>query len=124
MPSRSDLNPTAMKQFTPHIGLVEVCGNKEHPYFIRRAGARWEDVYGPMTGKYLSDFLPPNVAETWYEAFDHVRDGKAPVRLTAEVDFKKKTWLSIEMLIAPLGEQETVTMLLTCFVSWSRTALY
>jgi len=124
MPSRTDLNPIAMKQFTSHIGLVEVREDRKGAYYIRRAGSQWENVYGAMTGKYLSEFLPPAVAQTWIEAFDHVRFSKAPVRLTARVDFKEKTWLSIEMLIAPLGERESVTMLLTSFVSWSRTALY
>jgi hypothetical protein len=123
MPSRADLNPIAMKAFTNHVGLVEIRpGNGATPYFIRRAGTAWETVYGPMTGRYLNEFLPADVAETWIEAFDHVRHNKAPVRLTAKVDFQAKTWLSIEMLIAPLGDGDDVSMLLTNFVAWSTGA--
>lgn len=120
MPSRANLNPTQMKKFSPHIGLVEIKDQPgaAPPYFIRRAGSRWEDVYGPMTGKYIGEFMPPPIAAQWVEAFDRVRENKIPLRLTARIDFKNKRWLEAEIFIAPLGE-EYVNMLLTCFVSWA-----
>ena len=71
-----------------------------------------------MTGKLLHEFLPEEIEQTWREAFDAVRCRAVPVRLNAPVDFEAKNWLEIEMLIAPLGEGDTPTMLLTCFVAW------
>lgn len=123
MPSRADLNPVAMKKFTPHIGLVEV--RPQHngiTYFIRRAGMRWEEVYGAMTGKFITDFLPPHVVASWHEIFGEVLATKAPTRLISRVDFKNKRWLAVEQLIAPLGEQDDITMLFVSFVAWSHSA--
>lgn len=92
MPSRADLNPGAMKKFSPHVGLVEIRPQPDQPngiaYFIRRAGSRWEDVYGPMTGKFLTDFLPSDVAATWIDAFSRVHRKAKSVRLTARIDFQ------------------------------------
>lgn len=123
MPLRSDLDPRAMRQFTSHVGLVELRplegGNVD--YFIRRAGSKWEEVYGPMTGKLLADFLPSHIQPAWREAFGKVREAGTPVRLTAQVDFLNKNWLQIEMLIAPLGEGDVASMLFTSFVAWSKS---
>lgn len=120
MPLRADLDPVAMRKFTSHVGLVEIhsADRRTVDYFIRRAGSHWEEVYGHMTGKLLHEFLPEEIEQTWREAFDAVRCRAAPVRLNAQVDFETKNWLEIEMLIAPLGEGDAVTMLLTCFVAW------
>lgn len=122
MPRRADLDPAAMRKFTPHVGLVEIRPGEADcmDYFIRRAGSRWEDVYGQMTGKLLREFLPAYIEQSWRDAFDAVREAKAPMRLTARVDFQEKKWLQIEMLIAPLGEDDQVSMLFTSFVSWTK----
>lgn len=122
MPARADLNPGAMRKFTPHIGLVELRRDAgDNRYFIRRAGARWEDVYGAMTGKFLQDFLPAHLAEAWEGVFDSVAELAKPIRLTTQVDFEDKSWLEIELMIAPLGEQNAINMLFVSFVSWSKT---
>ena len=123
MPSRADLNPVAMKHFTAHVGIVEVRRNsRETEYFIRRAGTRWEDVYGQMTGKILQEFLPPHLAPAWQSVFDEVAAAAMPIRLTTQVDFENKTWLDIELMVAPLGDHGEVNMFLTSFVSWSKSA--
>jgi hypothetical protein len=123
MPTRADLNPVAMKAFTPHISIVELRpADPGTDYFLRRAGARWEDVYGAMTGKYMHDILPPHLLPCWQEIFEAATSSGKPVRVTTQVDFEGKTWLSIEMLVAPLGAEGTVNMLFVSFVSWSRAA--
>ena len=125
MPHRSDLDPVEMRKFTSHIGLVEIRHSEDRTldFFIRRAGTKWEYIYGPMTGKLLREFLPEEIEPSWREAFAAVYEAIAPLRLTAQVDFKGMSWLEIEMLIAPLGENDRVTMLLTCFVSRSMSAV-
>lgn len=123
MPSRADLNPVAMKKFSPHVGLVEVRQQDDSfNYFIRRAGMRWEEVYGPMTGKFIQDFLPSHVISSWEEIFGQVLTTKAPTRLISRVDFDNKRWLAVEQLIAPLGEDNDITMLFVSFVAWSNSA--
>lgn len=125
MPSRADLDPIAMRKFSPNVGLVEVrnAAGGGTDYFIRRAGQRWEDVYGPMTGRLIQDFLPPHLVPSWREAFDLVTEAKTPVRLRTAIDFRGQTWLETEILIAPLGENDSVSMLFVCFVAWSKSNL-
>jgi len=121
MPSRSDLKPTEMRKFTEHVGLVEVRHETDGQagYFIRRAGGKWEEVFGPMTGRYIQEFLPPQIEMRWREALGAVCESKAPVRITTRIQFQQKNWLKAELFIAPLGEEE-ISMLLTTFVSWSQ----
>lgn len=106
MPSRSDLKPTAMRKFTEHVGLVEVQHEAagEAGYFIRRAGGKWEEVFGPMTGRYIQEFLPPQIEMRWREALGAVCNAKAPVRVTTRIQFQQKNWLKAELFFAPLGE--------------------
>ncbi|MDE2134935.1 MAG: PAS domain-containing protein [Alphaproteobacteria bacterium] len=122
MPNRNDLDPVAMRKFTPHVGLIDIRKAEDGTtdYFIRRAGTKWEEVYGPMTGRYLWEFLPPEIEPNWREVFGAVQAAKAPVRVTTGIDFQGKTWLKAEMFVAPLGEGGDVSMLFMTFVSWSK----
>ncbi len=120
MPSRADLNPVAMRKFTQHVGLIEIRKEGSHiDYFIRRAGTKWEEVYGAITGHLLQEFLPPAIETSWRLVFDAVREARAPLRVTTRVDFQRKNWLKIEMFVAPLGEDGEVTMLFMTFVGWT-----
>ena len=121
MPNRADLDPVAMRGFTEHVGLVEVRRDTgvEVDYFIRRAGTKWEAVFGAMTGRLIQEFLPPEIETRWREVFDAVCQAKAPLRVTTDILFQNKSWLEAEMFVGPLGEGE-VSMLLLAFTSWSR----
>lgn len=118
MPQRSDLNPVAMRKFTEHVGLIDVRPDAETDYFIRRAGTEWERVFGPMTGKFIHEFLPPEIETRWRHVFGTVCGRVAPARATTGIRFQRKTWLQAEMLVAPIGDDE-VTMLFMTFVAWS-----
>jgi hypothetical protein len=122
MPARADLNPAAMRKFTAHIGLVEI-RHDEAPhveYFIRRAGGKWEDVFGTMTGRFIHEFLPPQIETRWRQVFDVVGEKKKPLRVATGIHFQGKTWLSTEMFVAPLGQAGEPDMLFVAFDSWSR----
>ena len=114
MPNRADLNPVAMRAFTEHVGLVEIRREQDVDYFIRRAGGRWEAVFGPMTGKLVQEFLPPEIETRWREVFDAVREARAPLRVTSGIRFQRKSWLEAEMFVGPLGDGD-VTMLFMAF---------
>jgi hypothetical protein len=121
MPSRADLNPVAMRGFTEHVGLVEIRrdAGAEADYFIRRAGTRWEAVFGPMTGRLIQEFLPPEIETRWRKVFDAVCNAGAPLLVTTDILFQNKSWLEAEMFVRPLGDGE-VAMLFLAFTSWTR----
>jgi hypothetical protein len=120
-PRRADLHPGAMRKFLPHIGLVTV--QREHEravYTIRQAGTAWEDIFGPMTGKRLGEFLPVAIQERWREVFDAVCDAVAPLRVTTRIEFQRKSWLKTELFVAPVRDgADAISMLFVCFDSWS-----
>lgn len=119
MPCREDLDPVAMRKFTPHVGLIEIHQqDTEIDYFVRRAGSRIEDVFGPITGRYIREFLPPNIEDRWRTVYGAVRTEKSPVRVTTKINFQNKNWLSTEFLVAPLGVDDEPSMLFLTFVVW------
>src|SRR5690349_4231620 len=62
MPARADLKPSGMKAFMANVGLVDIrMGPNRRDYFIRLSGSKWEEVFGPMKGKQIEDFLPPKI---------------------------------------------------------------
>lgn len=121
LPARADLSPAGMKAFMAHVGLIEIhSGPDRLDYFIRLAGSRWEEVFGHMGGRMISEFLPPHIEVRWRNLFDSVRERAMPVRSTTRIGFKNKSWLAAEMFVAPLSEDgRTISMLLMCFTSWS-----
>jgi len=113
MPSRKDISPQSMRTLVKHVALVEIRrgdgGNTD--YFIRIAGGKIEDVFGSITGHRLPDFLPPKIEERWRFIFDTELEAAAPLRMTSRVAFASKTWLKVELFLAPLGESGEIPML-------------
>jgi len=121
MPARADLDPAAMRKFTEHTGLVEIRRDSAPhvEYFIRRAGGDWERVFGAMTGRFIHEFLPPEIEMRWRRVFDAVCEKRAPARVTTGIQFQTKTWLTTELFVAPLGEGDEPNMLFIAFTAWS-----
>jgi hypothetical protein len=125
MPLRADLNPAAMRKFTQNIGLIDIRRDAAPhvEYFIRRAGSDWEKVFGAMTGRFIHEFLPPEIEMRWRRVFDAVREKKSPLRVTSGVQFQAKSWLTTEMFVAPLGEAGEPNMLFLAFTAWSGSGI-
>ena len=118
MPEFQDMAAASMQDFAGHIGFIEIRPESDGSvdYFIRLAGEKWEEIFGAMSGRYIHEFLPPAIEMRWRDAFDRVREAKAPARVTARIHFQLKFWLRAEMLIAPLGGK-SVSMLFMTFVA-------
>ena len=67
--------------------------------------------------------MPPEIEARWREVLDAVREAEMPARVTTGIGYKNKTWLRTEMLVAPLGMNAEVAMLLMVFVAWSKSRL-
>jgi hypothetical protein len=119
-PARRDITPQGMKDFVRNIGLVEIrtMADGHGTYFIRLAGAKIESVYGAITGKTLSEFLPAALEARWRMVFDAAIAERAPVRLATRVMFGGKSYLAAEVLLAPLGEGDVVSMLYAAVDVW------
>ncbi len=120
-PQRTDIAPAAMRKFIAHVGLVTIeSAGGRNLYTIRHAGTEWENVFGPMSGKRLDEFLPAAIENRWRDVFDSVCGAMAPLRVTTRIEFRGKTWLRTELFVAPLrGADDSLPMLFICFTTWS-----
>ncbi len=119
MPSRDDLQFSAMARFAAHIVLVDVraAPDTRTEYFIRLAGTQCEAVFGSVSGRTTIQVAPAHIEKRWRSVFDIVLNAKLPVRITAGIEFADKVWLETESLIAPLGRDGDVSMLFICFTA-------
>jgi hypothetical protein len=120
MPMRKDLSPQAMRAFLRHVALIEIRAGDDGrmDYVMRLAGVRIEDIFGPVTGRALGQFLPPQIETRWRFALDKAVEARAPLRAASRLTFAGKTWLQAEVLLAPLGEAGKVSMLLGALEVW------
>jgi hypothetical protein len=121
MPARADLDPRAMRGFLADMGLMETRKKADgtSDYFVRLAGTRTEQIYGPVTGKLISEFLPPEIEARWRGALDAAVAAGGPVRTIGRMAFQKRTWLEVECLVAPLGDDgQTISMLMIVVATW------
>lgn len=123
-PLREDLHPAAMAPFLRHVTLIEVrhLAMGEHSYRIRLAGTYVEQVFGPISGHRIDAVLPPPISVRWQKCFDTVCETERPLRLTGRVGFEDKSWLTGEVLLAPLGDEaRPIAMIFAAFV-WQQDA--
>ena len=121
MPSRADIEPRQMRSFMPHIALIDLrnAPDGSQDYFIRLAGTAIEQVFGRLTMRSISEFLPPEIEARWRGMLDAARDAVAPIRAVGRVAYQRKNWLECEVLIAPLSaDGETVSMLFVAVATW------
>ena len=120
MPSRSDISPSGMREFLPHVGLLDWSeDNGQTEFHIRLAGTRVEQLIGAATGKKLHEIAPPVVLKRWNMMYRLVCDEARPFRFTSRVTALGKDWLASEFLVAPLSDDgKTVNMLFGVLVAW------
>lgn len=121
MPSRADISPSALRSVLPQIALVDVPSAHDRPsaYVVRLAGEAIQQVFGPLTGRPIDEFLPQEVLERWIACFEATRTSAAPIRVTTpQVRYQGKTWLQSEVLLAPLGQDGKIFMLLAAVDTW------
>jgi hypothetical protein len=122
MPSRAQIDPIDMRGFLANVGLAEVTIEPRGAprYRIRLAGTIIEEVFGPVTGQPLDEALPPPIAERWRRIFDVAFAARAPIRATTRVIHEGKSFLTAEVLMAPLSEDEkTISMLFASGAFWT-----
>jgi hypothetical protein len=121
MPTRADISPREMREFLPHVGLIEslpLPGGGED-YFVRIIGGKVEEIFGSLTGQFVQNTLPPEIAARWRVILDEVRRSKVPLVATSRVAFNNWRHLKQEVFIAPLGEGDgEVRMLFGALDIW------
>jgi hypothetical protein len=90
MPARADISPKGMKEFMTNVGLIEARPTALGvDYVVRVAGSHCEEVFGPITGKSFSDFLPPDNEVRWRRVCDEARRTRGPLSATTRISFPR-----------------------------------
>ncbi|MEQ8281392.1 MAG: PAS domain-containing protein [Parvibaculum sp.] len=105
MPRRNDIRPEEIVPLLPHMVLFDITrmpgGGVD--LFPRLAGARFEEVFGPIHNRPLSTRLAPEILERWRVVARAMLEYGGPVRAVGNVLHEDKTYIRFELLLAPLG---------------------
>ncbi len=104
MPARADLDPVDMREFLANVMLAEVAAGPHGPEIrLRLAGTAVEAVFGPMTGKPLTEALPSNLVSRWLLIAETVLAARRPVRFVTRIAYQNQEFVTAEALVAPLS---------------------
>ncbi|MEX2249714.1 MAG: PAS domain-containing protein [Parvibaculum sp.] len=107
MPLRSDIRPEEIASLLPHLCLFELTPRPDGgvDMFPRLAGARFEEVFGPIHNRPLATRLAPEILERWRGVARAMIEHGGPIRAIGNVLHEDKTFIRFELLLAPLSKE-------------------
>jgi hypothetical protein len=122
MPRRPELSPHSMREFLPHVNLVDlVLERADAPvdYIVSLQGQHAHQIFGPVAHRRLNEVLPPHIEQRWRLIFGLASRAARPVRWSSRMLAGGKSWLEGEVLVAPLGDECLgVESLFLVFATW------
>lgn len=117
VPPRRAMTARVLKNYLTDLLLVERVETGDGLRFrVRIVGTRISSVTGDVTGKFINEFVPPELLPRWTGVSERVLGGGRPLRFKGRVLLNDKTNLMAEYVSAPLAdEQGQATMVLTVF---------
>jgi len=104
MPLLSDIRPEEIARLLPFLSLFEMrTQDGEFSLFPRLAGSKFEEVFGPIHKRELHTVLAPEFLERWHGAARAMIEAGVPLRASGQVLHEDKSFISFEMLLAPLS---------------------
>ena len=105
-PSRAGMTPRAMKNFLPHVAIVDIdeSGNKLRSRL--RVTGSWIDRHlMAASSQYLDEVLPEPFLGRWQSVLKLALDVEGPVRSVSDpLQYRNQEYLAAETLFAPLAE--------------------
>lgn len=113
-----------MRSFITHVMLIDVSDPcwPVPGYRVRLAGDDVRKTFGDIKGKWLHQFLSPEVESRWRSALNAAIATKSPLRNYGFLLFESRSWTQYEVLVAPTGSGTEITGLFVIFVDWPRHA--
>jgi hypothetical protein len=103
--SRADFDARTLKQFLPHVSLMErVAGAYgDWRYRVRLSGSALSHLLGEQTGRYLDEFIPEPFLERWTAGYDTVLASARPLRVVSRFELPLLRLLDGESILVPLA---------------------
>lgn len=102
--ARRDMTPSAMKSFLPDLAILDVLrAPKRLRFRARIIGTELSRIFGDSDGAYLDEIVPAPFLERWEALLQLCVALDGPLRSTSVLEFRRQTYLNIEVLFAPLS---------------------
>lgn len=116
-PSRADLDARRLKPFLRNITILErvFTDPESWRYRVRLAGSNLVETAGDHTAKFLEEYLPGEIVPRWQATYDAAIASCRPLRIVANFELPRLSFLSGEALVAPLRDQQgELSLILGC----------
>jgi hypothetical protein len=123
MPRRQELSPHSMREFLPHVNLVDLVRERADApvdYIVSLEGQHAHQIFGPVAHRKLHEVLPAHVEQRWRFIFGAASQAARPMRFSSRMIAGGQTWIEGEVLVAPLGDEFLgVEALFLVFATWT-----
>jgi hypothetical protein len=107
MPSRRDIDARALKAFLPNVCIVDVVDSEVARRFrFRLMGTTVARLLGDHTGKFFDEDIAPPFCERWTAMMNAAVGARGPLRLWGRLEYKGQQYLTMELLLAPIGARD------------------
>ena len=115
MPSRGDIDPTAMRECLPYICLIDILDGLPNAV-VRLAGTSVRDVYGfELTGKCLGDLEWGERGAYWQDVYRRILDKAAPLQGAIQGPISKREHITMFWLRLPLSDDGERVNKILCY---------
>jgi hypothetical protein len=116
IPPRCDFGAHALKAYLPTVAIVEaVDEGGTRRYRFRLMGTAIADLLGDHTGKFIDEAVASPFRERWSAAMGATLAAGAPLRLFGRVGYNNLNFLSMELLLAPLRDDQAESILIVAY---------
>lgn len=103
--ARAEFSAREMKPFLRHLSILDIVKEASRSrYQYRYVGTEIEIHFGPITGLYLDEFLPPELLPRTVACFDIVCERRQPLRFLTQFALPEVDFLGAEMFVFPLAD--------------------
>jgi hypothetical protein len=117
-PARSDFAARELKSLLGNIAIIERVGHDNPRYRCRYYGTEFVHLMGEQTGRFMDEFIPPNLLPRWTMGYEAAGALGAPLRFTSRFQLPELSYLTGEMFVAPFhsGPGRNTTFLSAMYV--------
>lgn len=103
-PSRDAFSLRDLSFVLPNLALIDLSSEGSRPrYRVRLMGGQLDTYFGPLTGKYIDEALPPYTVEKWASIWQATVEAEQALRSIGPVEIEGKDFYVFETFCAPLG---------------------
>ena len=114
MPARRDIDPAAIREYLPHIGLIDIADDMQHAV-VRLAGSRLRDVYGiELTGRCLGELEWGEKRAYWNNVYEEILSTRTPNSGVVNGPLSKREHLDLHWLRLPLSDDGVTVNKILC----------